>query len=225
MRRLGTMALAAALLCALGGAAMAQTKSDTVSVTGQLKKIEGKALTLTTPVGSALQETVITCDGLTKFSRRGDKVTPAAFDDLKIGQSLRAYYDRTDNVALGVIIVDSPAPPRPTPSPLRQASRVAGLITKIDGKALTIATVANGASSVVVVICNDATKFSRAGDKTATEVTFADLKLGMLARCYYTSADNAALAIVLSSVTAPAVAAPESPSPATTGSAPATTPK
>ena len=214
--------LATALLWAFGGVLMAQTPSDTVRVAGQLTKIEGNALTIATAIGSALQETVVTCDGLTKFSRRGDKSTPAGFEDLKVGQSVRAYYDRTGNVALGVIIVEGAAP-SPTPSPLLQANRVAGLVTKIDGKTLTLATAANGASSTVVVTCNDATKFSRAGDKA--QVTFADLKVGMLVRCYYGPGDNAALAVVLSSVTAPGVAAPASPSSATTNSAPATTVK
>jgi hypothetical protein len=222
MKRVGIAMLTATLLCALGGSLMAQTPADTVRVTGQLTKIEGKALTITTPVGSALQETVITCDGLTKFSRQSDQVTPAAFEDLKTGQSLRAYYDWSDHAALAVIIVEGTLP-NPTPSPLRQANRVAGLVMKIDGKTLTIATAANGPAGNVVVTCNDATKFSRPGDKTP--VTIADLKIGMLVRCYYRPADNAALAIVLSSVTAPPVPAPASPPPATTSAAPATTQK
>ena len=75
-----------------------------VGITGQLTKIDGKTLTIT--MGKGTKNTVITCNDATKISRKGDKSgTQAKFEDLQVGQAVRAYYTKADNVAVAVIIV------------------------------------------------------------------------------------------------------------------------
>lgn len=77
--------------------------ADAVRVAGQLSKIAGKTLTITTAGDDGTKDTVITCNEATKFGRDGDK-SPAKFTDLKVGLSVRAYYTKAGNVAMAVII-------------------------------------------------------------------------------------------------------------------------
>lgn len=74
-----------------------------VRVAGTLSKIEGKTLTITTTAENESKDTVINCNDATKFARDGDK-SPVKFTDLKVGQSVRAYYIKATNIALAVII-------------------------------------------------------------------------------------------------------------------------
>ena len=68
--------------------------------------------------------------------------------------------------------------------------RLVGKLAKIDGKTLTITSIADDGSKDTVVTCNEATKFRR--DAGNTWVKFADLKVGQTVRVYYTKSDNIA---------------------------------
>jgi hypothetical protein len=70
--------------------------------------------------------------------------------------------------------------------------RIAGKLTKIDGKALTI-TDKDGKETVVT--CNDATKVHRDGDTPSKQAKFADLQVGQQVRAYCTKADKVVLGI------------------------------
>ena len=164
-------------------AALAETNA--VRTAGQLTKIDGKTLTIAPSAG---QETVITCDDATKISRDGGQAT---FGDLQVGKQIRAYYGPADHLAKAVIIAkDSVEPPPPATIP----TRVAGQLTKIDGKTLTITT--DGKETVIT--CNDATKIGRDGGKA----TFGDLQVGLPVRTYYSKSDNVASAVFIAKATA-----------------------
>ena len=77
--------------------------------------------------------------------------------------------------------------------------RVAGRLSKIEGKTLTITTAADKATQDTVITCNDATKFRRDGDQSA--VAFTDLKVGQLVRAYYSKADKIAAAVIIAKPT------------------------
>ena len=70
-----------------------------VRIAGQLTKIDGMALTIT----EGGKDTVVTCNEATKINRDGSS-TPLKFEDLKVGQHIRAYCTPTDHVALHVHI-------------------------------------------------------------------------------------------------------------------------
>ena len=167
--------------------AMAQDSKNAVRLVGQLTKIEGKALTIT----EGGKDTVVTCNDMTKFGRDSDKAT-VKLEDLKIGQPVRTYYDKTTNVALIVRIADAPgAAPIVKPPP----TRVAGQLTKIEGKTLTI----TEGGKETVISCNEATKFVRDGDKTPAK--FEDLKVGQSVRSYYQN--NVAMAVMIAKPATP----------------------
>jgi hypothetical protein len=189
MRQIATVLLAVATVVGLSAVLVAQDTAK-ARVAGQLTKIEGKALTITATVEGQAKDTVITCNEATKFSRDGAQGVTVTFADLKVGQSVRAYYTTADNIAMAVMIQQPAAPAQPA------NVRIAGQLTKIDGKALTIAETVNSQTRETVITCNDATKFSRDGDKGAT-VTFADLKVGQSIRAYYTAADKIAVAVMI----------------------------
>jgi hypothetical protein len=67
------------------------------------------------------------------------------------------------------------------------AVRLAGELTKIDGKALTITADGKG----TVVTCDDATKIGRGGG----QATFADLRVGQSVRAYHSKSGNVAAAV------------------------------
>ena len=90
--------------------AAADEDKTTARVVGQLTKIEGKTLTIVPVEGQA---TVIFCTDATKISRENDKVQ-LKFEDLQVGQQVRAYYNKNDNSIIGIFI-DSPPPATPAP--------------------------------------------------------------------------------------------------------------
>jgi len=69
------------------------------------------------------------------------------------------------------------------------AIRIAGQLTKIEGKVLTIT--ADGKDTVIT--CNDATKIGRDGGKA----TFGDLQVGLPVRAYYSKTDSVASAVFI----------------------------
>ncbi len=91
-----------------GSAPAPAPATNTVRVAGQLTKIDGNALTITTTADNETTDTVITCNDSTKFSRDG--AGPVKFEDLQVDQPVRAYYTKTDNVAVAVIIAKAPTP-------------------------------------------------------------------------------------------------------------------
>jgi hypothetical protein len=174
-------------------AAFAQN-TNAVRVAGQLTKIDGKTLTIAT-TGAQPAETAITCNDQTKFVRDGEKAA-ATFADLQVGQPVRAYYTSSGKIALAVMI----ATPSSVPPPSAAVTRVAGQLTKIDGKALTIATGEND-SEATVVTCTDKTSFRREGDRSGTQAKFEDLQVGQAVRVYCT-ADKTALGVIIASAPA-----------------------
>lgn len=99
-----------ALLAGFVGIALTASAlaADTpVRVAGKLSKIAGKTLTITTG-DSGTQDTVITCNDATRIGRDGQK-SAVKFTDLKVGQSVRAYYTKDEKIAVAVIIA------KPTP--------------------------------------------------------------------------------------------------------------
>jgi hypothetical protein len=167
--------------------AMAQDSKNAIRIVGQLTKIEGKALTIT----DGGKETVVTCNDATKVGRDSDKAT-LTFADLKVGQPVRSYYDKTNNIAIIVRIADAPTTTTAKPPP---PTRIAGQLTKIEGKTLTI----TEGGKETVVTCNDATKVIRDGDKTPAK--FEDLQVGQSVRSYYK--DSIVLAIMIAKPVAP----------------------
>ena len=170
--------------------ANAADNQQAIRLVGQLTKIEGKSFTIT----DAGKDTVVTCNEATRLGRDGDKV-PAKLEDFKVGLPVRSYYDKTTNVAMVVMIVNPNAPKPTVAAP--PAIRIAGQLTKIDGKALTIT---EGGKDVVIT-CNEATKFHRDGDPTPTK--FEDLKVGQSVRSYYNKADNVAGAVIIAKTVTP----------------------
>jgi len=88
----------ALLIGAIGFAfTAAATAQDTkpVRIAGKITKIEGKAVTI--------DATVVTCNDATKVSRDG-QTAPAKFEDLQVGQEVRAYCTPTDKIVLHIHI-------------------------------------------------------------------------------------------------------------------------
>lgn len=180
-RRTMPLALLAGLICfAFTSAALAQDAKPT-RVAGKLTKIDGKALTIANEDGSG--DVVITCDDATKYRRDGDpQGAERKFEDLQVGQNVRSYYTKATGVAGTVIIAGAQQPPAP-PQPNPANTRLAGKLTKIDGKALTIA--AEDGSGDVVITCGDSTKYRKDGDPQGVEHKFEDLAVGQMVRSYY----------------------------------------
>lgn len=94
------LVVVAAVLTGLAFAAVALAEdAKPVRIAGQLTKIDGMALTIT----DGGKDTVVTCNEATKVNRDGNN-TPLKFEDLKVGQHIRAYCTPTDHVALHVHI-------------------------------------------------------------------------------------------------------------------------
>lgn len=84
----------------------------TIRVAGQLAKIDGKMLTIATTEG---REITLIYTGATKISRAGaNSSQPLKYEDLKVGQQVRAYYSNYDKAVFGVII-DRPKTATPAP--------------------------------------------------------------------------------------------------------------
>ena len=101
-----TMVVRCAVLVGFAFTLSAIAADNPVRVAGKLTKIDGNKITITTTATNEAKDTVITCDEATKISRDGD---PAAlkFTDLKVGQSVRAYYNKDTKIALHVHIAKS----------------------------------------------------------------------------------------------------------------------
>ena len=95
-----SLVVVAAVLAGLAFSALAGAEdTKPVRIAGQLTKIEGLALTIT----DGGKDTVVTCNEATKINRDGN-TTALKFEDLKVGQHVRAYCTPTDHVALHVHI-------------------------------------------------------------------------------------------------------------------------
>ena len=77
-------------------------------------------------------------------------------------------------------------------------ARVAGQLSKIDGKNFTITGETDGKDTVIT--CNDATQYRQDGSKDP--VTFDTFKVGQKVRAYYRAADNVAVTVILAAATA-----------------------
>jgi hypothetical protein len=127
MKQLGVGALA--VLIAFGVSALAAQSEPAVTseaphmavLSGKLAKIEGKTITVEETVEGKAKETAIDCEEAHVFKAitaaaagapagEKEKATPrrrlslAEFDDLKVGQQVRVYYNTQDNKARGVTI-------------------------------------------------------------------------------------------------------------------------
>jgi hypothetical protein len=175
---------------------------------GTLSKVDGKKLTITSAEDNVTTTTVVTCDDATQVTRDGEK-SPAAVGDLKAGMTVRVYYAKPDNVAKAVRIANPAGPGAAangtaaaapaTPAAATPPTRVAGTLSRIDGKTVTIASTGD---SKAVITCNDRTSIAVEGNKAGAK--FEDLKVGMAVRAYYTPADNVAKGIFV--VTTPPAA-------------------
>lgn len=117
MRHFRTVPLALAIAFALTSVLVAQDAMSMIRVAGELKKIDGKALTISTTVDKAAKDVVIVCGGETKFSREGDKTgAQVKFEDLQVRQQVRAFYTKADSVALTVVIAKPQAPDTRAPT-------------------------------------------------------------------------------------------------------------
>ena len=79
-----------------------------IRLAGRLTKITGKTLTITTDHGTA---TAITCNDATKLGRDGVK-SAVKLTDLKVGQPVRAYYTKPENIAIAIFIETSQERPK-----------------------------------------------------------------------------------------------------------------
>jgi hypothetical protein len=101
-----------AMLIGLVGLALATAavadEAKPIRVAGKLTKIVGKAITITTTEGTETKDTVVTCNDATKISRDARPNVLLKFKDLRVGQQVRAYCRKADNVALHVHIAKAP---------------------------------------------------------------------------------------------------------------------
>lgn len=72
--------------------------------------------------------------------------------------------------------------------------RVSGLLTKVDGAALTIASVTG---QEVVLRYTEATKISHEGPTAEVPLKYEDLKAGQQVRAYYSNTDKAVIGIII----------------------------
>ena len=110
MRQFGVVLLAVAMVFGLTAVVVAEDAKP-VRVAGQISKIEGKAVTITATVDNATKDTVITCNDATKYRRDGapgSAPSNAKFEDLQVGQQVRAYYTAADKIATTIIIANAP---------------------------------------------------------------------------------------------------------------------
>ena len=105
LRRTMLVALLVGLVGFVFTSVAAADETSPVRVAGKLTKIDGKALSIAADDGS---DVTITVNDATKFRRDGDKDAAVTLADLQVGQSVRAYYNKADNVATAVIIAKTP---------------------------------------------------------------------------------------------------------------------
>ncbi len=72
--------------------------NDQVRLVGKLAKIDGMKLTVASTADDGSKNTVVTCNDATKVHRDADNAT-LKFADLKVGQTVRVYYTKADNIA------------------------------------------------------------------------------------------------------------------------------
>jgi hypothetical protein len=90
-----------ALLVGLVGFAYttsAVAADNPVRLVGKLVKINGKTLTIAGTAHDGSQPTVVTCNDATKFRRDADN-TWVKFADIKVGQTVRVYYTKSNHIA------------------------------------------------------------------------------------------------------------------------------
>ena len=90
-----------ALLAGLVGLAYttaAIAADNQVRLVGKLAKIDGKKLTIASTAEDGSKPTVVTCNDATKVRRDADN-TWLKFADLKVGQTVRVYYGKSDKIA------------------------------------------------------------------------------------------------------------------------------
>jgi hypothetical protein len=91
----------AALLVTLVGFAYATSAiagENAVRLVGKLATISGKTLTITSTGDNGSQTTVVTCNDATKF-RRDVGNTWVKFSEIKVGQTVRVYYTKSNKFA------------------------------------------------------------------------------------------------------------------------------
>ncbi|MGO8691572.1 MAG: hypothetical protein ACLQLG_18265 [Thermoguttaceae bacterium] len=69
-----------------------------VRLVGKLAEIDGKTLTIASTAPGGGQPTVVTCNDATKFRRDADN-TWVKFADIKVGQTVRVYYIKSNHMA------------------------------------------------------------------------------------------------------------------------------
>lgn len=84
--------------------------TDAARVAGALTKIDGRTLIIT-PSGE--KKVVITCADDTRLAKDGVKDAMLTLEDFKVSQPVRAYYSKSDNVALAVIIAKTQKAAKP----------------------------------------------------------------------------------------------------------------
>ena len=101
-KRMTTVALLAGLL-GLTYTTSALAADNQVRLVGTLAKIDGKKLTIASTTDKESKPTVVTCNDSTKVRRDvGNAVLKLA--DLKVGQTVRVYYIKSNNIATAVNI-------------------------------------------------------------------------------------------------------------------------
>ncbi|MGD0897069.1 MAG: hypothetical protein ABR915_04485 [Thermoguttaceae bacterium] len=93
-----TMVVLLAGLVALALTASAIAADDQVRLVGKLAKIDGKTLTITSTADDGSKTTVVTCNDATKVHRDADNAM-LKLADLKVGQTVRVYYTKSNNIA------------------------------------------------------------------------------------------------------------------------------
>lgn len=87
-----------------------------------------------------------------------------------------------------------------------KGARVAGRLTRIEAKALTVSSTADGAETATVLNIGEKTRYSRDGDKTSYPAKFEDLQVGQSVRVYYNAVDNVIGVVCIERAPAPAPA-------------------
>ncbi len=97
LRRMPVVAL---LVCLVGFAytTSAIAADKPVRLVGKLAKIDGKKFTIASTAHDGSQPTVVTCNDATKFRRDADN-TWVKFADIKVGQTMRVYYTKSNHIA------------------------------------------------------------------------------------------------------------------------------
>ena len=129
---------------------------------GTVKKVDGKAITVTTGKGDKAKEVVVETDDSTKFTIDHE---PAKLADIKEGEIVAVT--PSEGVAHHVDVN--------TQHKDKKHAVVHGIVKKVDGKAITV-TVGTGEAKDVVVETDDTTKFTVDHEPAKLE----DIKAGEL---------------------------------------------